>query len=311
MDRRALLWSIIYAALLLLCFSKLALVTISLLMIPVVLMFVKLDTGKFVVAYGLTLIAVYAVLALFGAGMLGSIAVIYSLFFLAPSVAMGSLYKKKAPAKTVLTGGTVAFLAQILLFLLLLTLLGVRVTDEMREFVRGSLETTLPAEWRQALPEDLIAQTVEMVVQLLPVYLIGISLYFTVVTHWLSRKLLIRSGEQVPALKPAKDWMLPKSFVWIYLVALVLSFMFTKPDGSLMYMIQLNVLPLVSLAFIVQAVGFCFFAASVKGWSKKTPVIVTIVCVFLMLVIPGAYRLFTLLGLFDVVFPIRNRLKNS
>src|SRR5690606_24384187 len=124
------------------------------------------------------------------------------------------------------------------------------------------------------------------------------------------RKALVRSGETLPALKPAKEWMLPRSFVWYYLIAVVLSF-FTKPDGSLLFMVLLNVEPLLKLAFIVQAVGFVFFLASVKGWSSRRPVWITVGSVLVMLILPGFTQLFALLGLFDIAFPLRSRLKKS
>ncbi|PYI52403.1 DUF2232 domain-containing protein [Paenibacillus flagellatus] len=310
MNKQSLLWSLILVVLLLLLFTPLIMVAMSLAMIPVVYLFVRLDGGRFVLHYALALLAVYGVTALFGAGTLGTIAAIYSLFLLIPSIVMGILYKRKAAARSVLTGGTVAFLAQMLLFLVLLTLFGVHVTDEMREFVRSSMET-LPAELRQMLPEHLIDQVIEVMIQLLPLYLIGMSAYFSVVTHWLGRKALIRAGEPIPGLRPAKEWMLPKSFVWYYLVALVLSFIFTEPNGSMIAMVLLNVFPLLMFAFTIQAFAFFFFVADARGWSRGVPIAIAIVSSLLMMVIPGLMQLFTLLGLFDIAFPIRGRLKKS
>lgn len=310
LNKQALLWSLILVVLLLLIFTPLALVAISLAMIPAVFLFVKLDTKQFVLYYVVSLLVVYGLTAMFGAGILGTVAAIYSLFLLIPSIVMGIMYKRKAAARSVITGGTVALLAQMLLFLLLLTIFGVSVTDEMREFVKSSLQT-VPAELTQMLPENLADQVIEMMIQLLPLYLIGMSVYYSVVTHWLARKALVRSGEDIPGMRQAKEWMLPKSFVWYYLIALVLSFIFTEANGSMIAMVLLNVIPLLMFAFAIQAFGFFFYVADARKWSRAAPVAIVVVSVLMMPFLPGFMQLLTLLGLFDVAFPIRGRLKKT
>lgn len=310
LNKQAMLWSLILAVLLLLLFSPLILLAISLVMIPVAYLFARLDTRRFILYYVLALLAVYAVTALFGASVFGTVAAMVSMFFLIPGIVMGHFYKKQAAARTVITGGTVAMLVQMLLLLLVATLSGTAVTDVMRDFIRSSLET-IPAELKHMLPADLVDVVIEMMIQLLPVYLIGISLYYGVITHWLTRKALIRSGETVQGLKPAKEWMLPRSFVWYYLVALVLSFIFTEPNGSFIYMILLNVIPLLMFAFTIQALAFFFFVADARGWPKGAPVAIAVVSGLLLPFIPGLMQLYTLLGLFDIAFPIRARMKKS
>ncbi|GAA3410832.1 DUF2232 domain-containing protein [Paenibacillus hodogayensis] len=309
-NKQALFWSLILVVLLLLIFSPLALIAVSLAMIPTVVLFVKLDIKRFIVHYALALVVVYAATALFGAGILGTASAVFSLFLFIPSIVMGILYKRQATARSVITGGTIAFLAQLLLFLLILTLFGVHVTDEMRQFVRSSLDT-VPPELKQMLPETLIEQVIDMMIQLLPLYLIGISFYYSVVTHWLGRKALVRSGETVAAMRPAKEWMLPRSFVWYYLIALVLGLVFTGGSGSMIAMVLLNVMPILMFAFAVQAFAFFFFIADTRGWSRGIPIAIVIVFFPLMLLLPFFMQLLTLLGLFDVAFPIRGRMKKS
>ncbi|MDF2723873.1 MAG: YybS [Paenibacillus sp.] len=310
LNKQALLWSVILVVLLLLIFTPLVLVAVSLVMIPMVFLYVKQGSKSFVGYYVVSLLVVYLLTALFGAGVLGTIAAIYALFFLIPTIVMGQMYRRKATARSTITGGAVAMLAQLLVLLLVLTIAGIDVTDEMRQFVKNSM-ATVPAELSQMIPANLADQIIDMMIQLLPLYLIGISLYFSVVTHWLARRALLRSGESTPGLKPAREWMLPRSMVWYYLIALVLSFIFTEANGSMIGMILFNVIPLLMFAFAVQAIAFFFFIASVRGWSRAIPVIIAIVCALLVLIIPGFIQLLTLLGLFDIAFPIRSRMKKS
>ncbi|MFK7692309.1 DUF2232 domain-containing protein [Paenibacillus sp. HJGM_3] len=310
MKKQPLLWSLIYMVLLLLTFTPLVLVTINLMMIPLVVLFVQLDWKRFLVHNVVVLLAVYAISFVFGVSSLGTVAAILFLFFLIPSVVMGTLYKRKATARSVLTGGFVAMLVQLLVLLLILTVSGYHVINEMRDYMRSSLDT-LPAELKSVVPTEMLDQILQVMTQLLPLYLIGFSLYYSIVTHWLSRKALLRAGVAVAGFKRAKDWMLPRSLIWYYLAALVLSYVFTEPDDSMIFMILLNIMPLMMFAFAVQAFGFLFFLADIRGWPKALPRVLTVVGIFVLLFIPMLMQLVSLLGLFDVAFPIRERFKKT
>jgi uncharacterized protein YybS (DUF2232 family) len=310
LKKQPLLWSFIYLVLLLLSFTPFVLITISLMMIPIVILFVKLDLKRFIVHHVVILLAVYLVSFMFGVGLLGTVAVILTLFFMTPSVVIGKMYRKRASARSVITAGVVAMLAQLLLLLLILTLSGVQVIDEMRDYMKNSMET-LPAELQSMVPADLMEQVLQVMTQLLPLYLIGFSMYYSIITHWLARKFLVRSGEPLPGLKPAKEWMLPRSLIWYYLIALILSYIYVDPDESMIFMVLLNIMPLMMFAFTVQAFGFLFFIADLRRWSTKVPKTITVIGVFVLLLIPFLMQLVSLLGLFDVAFPIRDRLKNK
>jgi uncharacterized protein YybS (DUF2232 family) len=100
--------------------------------------------------------------------------------------------------------------------------------------------------------------------------------------------------------------MLPKSFIWIYVIALVLE-MFAKDTKSTVFTLVLNLLPLLSTAFAIQAIAFLFFVAHAKGWNKVLPIL----GIVLLLVFPPAFFLLSLLGVFDVAFPVRDRIKTK
>ncbi|MBP1153277.1 MULTISPECIES: DUF2232 domain-containing protein [unclassified Paenibacillus] len=300
--KRMLGWSIAYIILLLTIFlPPLNLITAALLMVPVLVMYVKLGTKRFLVHYGVCLAIVYLITSLLLAGWLGALLVSISLFFLPPVIQMGNLYKKSAPARTVLTVGAVTLLAQLLLTLVMTQMFGLNPVGRLKQFMVDSVKT-LPAELQSMMgvdPDTLV----HMMVLMLPLYMIGFSLFYVVVSHTLARRLLVRSGESIPAFKPVKDWMLPKSFVWFYLIALVME-MFVSDTKSMSYTVLLNLLPLLTFVFSIQAISFLFYVAHVKRWNRTLP----IVGILLLLVFPPASFMFSLLGIFDVAFPIRDRL---
>ncbi|WP_036691829.1 DUF2232 domain-containing protein [Paenibacillus tyrfis] len=300
---RMLGWSIAYIILLLSIFlPPLSLITAALLMVPVLIMYVKLGTRRFLVHYVVSLAVVYFVASLL-AGWLGALLVSVSIFFLPPVIQMGNLYKKRAAARTVLTAGTLTLLGELLLTLVVCSMFGLNPIGSIKRSMMDSVQT-LPAQVQGLMAIDMDT-LVQLMVQMLPLYMIGFSLFYVVISHWLARKVLVRSGESIPAFKPIKDWMLPKSFVWLYLLALILE-MFVKDSRSMVFTVILNLLPLLMAAFAIQAIAFLFFVAHVKRWNKTLPIVG-----ILLLFLPPAYFMFSLLGVFDVAFPIRDRMTSK
>lgn len=298
---RMLGWSVATILLLLSVITPLSIITFCLLMIPVIVQFVKLDTKRFLLHYGASLAIVYVLTSSVLGGWAGILLVSMSLFFLPPVIQMGNLYKKRAPARSVLTIGTVTLLAELLLSLVVSYMFGLNLIDKIKQFMQESINT-LPDQLKGmlALDQDLLIQLMS---QMLPLYMIGISLVLVVIAHWLSRKILNRSGEAIPAFKPMREWMLPRSFVWYYMIALFMEF-FVKDTNSIFFTILINLLPLLTAAFAIQALAFLFFVAHTNRWNRTLP----IAGIVLLLIFPPAYFIFSMLGVFDVAFPIRERM---
>ncbi|UUZ91323.1 YybS family protein [Paenibacillus sp. P25] len=277
------------------------LITASLLMVPVLVLYVRLGTQRFLIHYIVCLAVVYLIGSFLLAGWLGVLLVSVSLFFLPPVIQMGNLYKKRAPARTVLTVGTITLLGESLLSLIVSYLLGLNPVGKMKQFMVESVHT-LPSQLQGMMELDLDT-LVQLMVQMLPLYMIGFSLFYVVVSHWLARRALVRSGESIPAFKPVKDWMLPKSFVWFYLLALAAGAVHPRHVFRRLLAL-LNLLPPLTAAFAIQAIAFLFYVAHANRWNKTAPVAGIVVLLFF----PPAYFLFSLMGVFDVAFPIRDRL---
>ncbi|TVY10717.1 DUF2232 domain-containing protein [Paenibacillus cremeus] len=299
---RMLGWSIAYILILLsIILPLINLITAFLLLVPVLVMYVKLGTRQFALHYVICLAVVYFATSLMFAGWVGALLVSVSLFFLPPVVQMGNLYRKRATARSVMTAGTVTLLAELLLSLIVSNMLGLEPVNKMKQIMAESIQT-LPSQLQSMIAIDLDT-LLQLTVQMLPCYMIGISLIYAIVTHWLARKILVRSGESIPSFKPIRDWMLPKSFVWLFLISLVL-WMFIHDSNSIIFTILLNLSPLLTAAFAIQALSFLFYVAHVNRWNKTLPIIGILLLVFFW----PACSIFSLLGVFDVAFPIRDRL---
>lgn len=299
---RMLGWSLIYIALLLsIFFPPLSMVTVCLVMVPVLIMYVKLDVNRFIVHYAICLIVTYLMATILFVGWGGSMILSLSIFFLPATIQMGNLYKKRASARSVITAGAVTLLVELLLVLIAITLFGMNPIGKMKQFMANSIQTISPQ--LQSMMGMDADEMIRLMVQMLPLYMIGFSVFYAVISHAIGRRILVHLGESIPAFKPIREWMLPKSLIWIYLLAMVLE-MFVKDTGSLVYTVLVNLLPLLTTIFSVQAVAFLFFIAHTRRWNKTLPIIGIIILVFFS----PAYFVFSLLGIFDVAFPIRERL---
>ncbi|SFL97672.1 Uncharacterized conserved protein YybS, DUF2232 family [Paenibacillus sp. 1_12] len=273
-------------------------ITICFLMVPLLVQYVKLDTKRFLLFYMISLVVVYLVATLLIAGFVAVMLIAVSIFFLPPVIQMGNQYKKGAPARNVVTAGTLTLLAEMLLSLVVCYAFGINLIEKMKLLMLESI-SIMPAYLQNAMVMDK-DMLVQIASHMLPLYMIGISLFLVLVAHWASRKLLNRTGEHILGFKPLRDWMLHKSLVWYYMIGLFLEF-FVKDTSSILFTILINLLPMLSFLFAVQAISFLFFLAHFKRWNRVLPICGIIVSLLF------APFLLSLLGVFDTAFPLRER----
>lgn len=290
---KPVLWS--FAALLLLLSLVLPLlnmITLLLLMVPYVVLYTTLPPKSFVVH----LVPVWVLAYFVG----GPATLIIGLFFLIPSVVMGHLYMKQAPASKVIRTVGVVFLAQLMLELLVFEVfLDISLIREMSTMVRDTIDNMqaqglLTKEWDSGFT-DIIIRTM---VNSIPVTFIMIAFGYTVISQYLVRRAVRWSGgPDTPRFARARDWRLPRILVIIYLIAYVIE-LFSSPSSESFFAVAvMNLVPLLSFVFAFQAVGFFFFLAHQRGWNKAVPVLIAIP----VLLFPPL----SLIGVLDTVFPIR------
>lgn len=291
---KSLVWSFIALLLLLSIPTPLNALTLFLLMTPFVILFTTLKPAVFAGHA-----AVIAAAAFLLSGAYGPLALTLMIFFLVPSIVMGFLYKKRRKAWSIVLAGFLVILAQLLLELVLFSLqFRIDLSAELASLIQSSLnqfETSgmMPAGWAANTASDLG----DAIVTMLPLLLLLSSFLFAIITHGLTRAAMSRAGVQLPALPQAKTWRLPRSLVWYYLIGLVISYAVPADGGGFWTVVSANLVPLLRFAFTVQAIGFFFFLADARKWSKVVPVLIAVPIVL--------FPPFYLIGLLDVAFPLR------
>jgi uncharacterized protein YybS (DUF2232 family) len=268
--------------------------TVFLIMTPFVVLFTLLSPAAF--AAHAVVIGLAAFLLL---GPYGPLALTLSVFFIVPSIVIGFMYKKRMKARTVVLTAFGVILTQLLLELVLFSLqFRLDLSAEFSTMLQSSLRDL---ETAGMFPAGWAAQTADAlgnaIVTMLPMLILLSSFLFAVITHGLSRLALRYSGVEVPGLPQAKTWRLPRSLVFYYLIGLVLSYIIPQDGNGFWTIVTANLVPILRFAFTVQAIGFFFFLADAKKWSKVIPVLIAVPIVL--------FPPFYLIGLLDVAFPLR------
>lgn len=293
-------WSAVALLLILSLFTPLQMVSISFVAIPIVILYATLSVKSFSIHMLLLWLVSFLVM-----GTFGSAAVLFFIYFTIPGIVMGRLYRRKATAISVWFYGTITILIESIIMLFVMnTVLGFNFNAYLGEAIRASIEplqsaNLMPIGWTPKMTDELIG----MMTSMLPFALIFSSVVMASVTHALSQRILNRQGVEAAKFKPLREWMLPRSLIWYYFIAVLADMVIhstDSSDSSFVSIVLLNLLPVLKIAFMVQTVCFFFFVAHIKKWNKIIPFLLMIP---LFLIPP-----FRIIGLLDIAFPIRQSL---
>lgn len=294
----ALVWCIINTLMLLSFITPLLIITMNFVMVPALVLFTKLEWKKSVLFYAISLAAVSAI-----TGFSGLFLCLISLFFLPPAIVMGRLYRKESSARSVIVGGTVTLLAEFLIGLLFSYASGFRPMDRVKEFIQSSVDS-LPDVLRNSVNQAALDLAIHYFLQIIPLLLIIASVFYTVIGHGVGRWVLRKNGLQVKGLPPVREWMLPRSMVFYLVIVTICDMFISIESNSFFSMVVWNLLPILTIAFTVQAISFLFFVAHAKKWTVALPV----VAIVLVGVLPFLVYLYCIMGMLDVLLPIRKRI---
>lgn len=294
-------WSIAYLLLLLSLSTPLLIITTLFLIIPAVVLFTTLSTKQFIV---------HLVPVLLIVGLINPVYVLLAVYFLIPALVMGRWYKKRASAMSTILAGTITILGEFLLLLVIGTALfnfdlSTYVNDMMQMVTSplSDLGTGNPLMTELSLTSDDVDTISYWTIQVIPMTLILSSFMMAVITHSIVRPILNSMNYAVPKLKPAREWRLSRSFIWYYLLGIVINMLFGTSDSSFMLMISANLLPLLQIVFKIQAIGFLFFVVSERKWNKIVAILLALPVIWL----PGLW----IIGIIDIAFPLRELVKKS
>lgn len=268
-------------------------------MVPLIVWMVMSPVKTFAPVYvGLMLIILFLL------GELGMVLTMVSLLLLPASAIMARQYRKQINPFQAVVGGSLMMIGVILLlfiamFAMQLDLAALYEQSITENPALSAMLSTMPGG------EENLHVFVRLLIDMIPVVIIFFAIFQTVLSHWLARKVLSRFWKPVPRMKRMKDWRLPRSLIWYYLLVLILDMILPFESGTTVSVILLNALPLLTYVLAIQGIGFLFFLADAKGWNRALPITVIVAVILLGPVV----QLVAWLGIMDLAFPLRERLK--
>jgi uncharacterized protein YybS (DUF2232 family) len=249
--------------------------------------------------------------ALLLAFLIGGLPTVPTAFiFGSAGIVIGELYRRKLPAFSVLIGaGLVYTLNMLLIFLVLVLIVGENPMRLAAELTREQLQLADSTLGSFGQGEDQLAVMLEMVdnlVYLAPVMIVGVGITLAVITKLISYFTLRRLGHDVQTLPAFRDWQFPKAFLWYYLIVLILA-MVGAEEGTTMFLIIWNLLPLLEIVIAVQGFAVIFYYFHQKKTAKAVPILIVVAAIL----IPPLLYIVRILGIIDLGFDLRKRITTS
>lgn len=294
-------WSAVYLLLLLSLLSPFSIVTVFFLILPATVLFATLSTRAFL----LHVIPVWLI-----AMIVHPVNLLLAVYFVIPAIIMGRAYKKKAPALRTLMMGAGTILAEMLVLLLIGTVfLNFDLSSYVDDIVKMTMSPLKDVGGNNPLMNDMswTSEDMQMVsnatMQMIPFAMIISAFMMAVITHALARPIIASTGFHVPKLKPAREWMLPRSLIWYYLIGVVIEVFARSSSNSFLIMIAANLVPLLHICFMIQAIGFFYYLAYTRKWHPVVPLLIAIP----ILLFPPM----RIIGILDLAFPLRQFMTKS
>ncbi|MFA9556261.1 YybS family protein [Evansella sp. AB-rgal1] len=278
--------------------------TLTLILLPIPFI---LYTNK----HGLKPGIVLGLLSFFLLFIITPLALPFTISFVAGGIVIGELYRRKKEAFAVLLGGSLAFIAALILnYLGSILILQVNPVEVIQELLNESVELS-----EQML--SFVGQTDENVLEsatlfinelpyIAPVIMIILGIGFAFIVQWIASLFMRRWDYEVSLFLPFREWTFPRVFIWYYLIAYIL-LLIGAEKGTAMYTVIANLTPLLDFVMIIQGFSFIFYYFHMKGKSKVLPILILIIS----FVLPFLIYLVRILGIIDIGFELRKRMNST
>lgn len=252
----------------------------------------------------------FAVLANILSLLMGSpAALILSIPMSSVGVVMGYLFAKNSNRYAIIGAATGMYLLNLVLgYVIAIVLFQINIAALLNEMLNDSLKNAeaMAAALGQNSEEatELMQQMVEQFNYLLPSGMVTIAFVFALISQLIAGFVLKRLKEPVQPFPPFRDFMLPKSLLWYYLIVILLSLM-EMEEGSTLFLATMNLSYILMLLMAVQGMSFIFHFCHQRKIPKAVPVIMLI----LSFLIPPMLYIIRMVGIIDLGFDLRKRIK--
>lgn len=282
------------------------------LFLPFFILFLPLPFIVYVMRHGIKAGIVVFFVTLFGTLAIGGLSLLPLSFMMASGgLVAGELWQKNKPPFAVLLGTSLTYIANLLLFFVLsVAVFDVHPFTPVQKAMKESLDTAsvVLREFDEKTGESLqmYYELIDMLPQLVPLIIVFIGIVYALVIQLIARFILKKMNMIVAPFPPVRDWTFPKSFLWYYLIILIVMLVGVDKESSL-YIVVINLFPMLEIIMAIQGISFLFYYVYQKGMSKLLP----IGAVILVLLLPPLTMIVRLIGIIDLGFNLRSRIQKT
>lgn len=274
--------------------------------------FLPLPFIIYVLRYGFRAGIFTWLVALFGSFLVGGIQILpLTLMFGSGGIVVGELYRREKSGFAVLLGGSLSYITNFILFFVgSIVILNVHPVHALQDMMRQSVESAeyMIHQMGQEPSEQLALyyEFIESIPDLVPMGIVLIGVLYALLIQLAAGFVLKRMRFNITKLPAFRTWRFPKSFLWYYLIVLILLLLGVE-EGSTLHLGIINLFHLLGIIMTIQGLSFVFYFSYEKQITKALPIIVVI----LIFILPGIMDLIRILGIIDLGFDLRRRVKKE
>lgn len=282
-------------------------VVVNLFLVTPFILFATKNDGKSII--------VFVIASLLLSLLLGSlIGLSIALPFAVTGGVIGYLLQKKKSRWSVFVWGSLTFLANILvMYGASIVFFKMNFITEMIEMMQESSKMSAELlknfgdQEKLALMTERYEQSLDFIKYLIPTLLVVTSFAVVFIIQSVSFPIIRRFGIEIERWKGFKDLSLPKSTIHYFLIILLIGMLFKPEEGTFGYLAIINLTWILIILIVIQGYLFLFYYLDQKGFSKKISITVAIIS----LLIPIFLYMIGILGIIDLGFDLRKKIKKE
>lgn len=223
----------------------------------------------------------------------------------------GELIRRKKEAFIVMAGSAVTYIAGlVVLYAASVLILQVDPFAVMQDAMRQSLEQAerMLHSLGQEPSDDLamLEDMIHQMIHLAPLFIVFAGGIYALISQGIAHVILRRLKMDIVPFPPFREWNVPRSLLWYYLIVTILFFIVGEEQSALAIVVW-NLFPLLEVLMAIQGFTVVFHYCYVKSISKALPIIL-VIAGFLL---PIVHLFARLLGIIDLGFQLKKRLESD
>jgi uncharacterized protein YybS (DUF2232 family) len=257
---------------------------------------------------GLTMLAAATVISLLTGAFFVTIPL--TLSFGTTGLLIGWMLRNdKSKMSIYLASSFVFLISMVIEYVVSILLLNMNIIEDVLEQFRNLMTEAIETAGRlgQPIPQENIEEihtVMELTEVLIPTVFLTTAFVIMFIIISVNFPLLKKLGVQSAKFPPFRNWKLPQSIVWYYLITLILMIILKPGIGTYLHWSLYNLFYVLQLLLVVQGFSFIYFFAHLKKWPKGLLILITVLSFPLV-------NFVRILGIIDLGFDLRQRLQRK